>query len=468
MVASDLAANDENAFSGERGITNVLSDVGELFNGAKVVPIIFETGIGQDRLENLAKTIFNACDEECMTIASVDFSHYQPGALAEIHDSLSIRALVNSDKNLLQRTEVDSNESLSFTMSWAQLNNTQRFHLEENTNSGLLNNDGDAETTSYVLGWYEKGEPEKISDELTFMIGGDMMFDRNIDYHFRDNKIFDVMSEFGEKTFQGTDLSMANLEGPISDIPVVADNNSGLVFNFPPKTPDVLSWLGINAVSLANNHTLNRGQKGLAYTKSILTEKDIAYVGQDGTFNQESVRQFDTGSDYKLTVIALDVLNTDDDLTSTIEQEKKKGNLVMIVPHWGVEYEPVHHKSQEILAHKWIDAGADFVIGGHPHVIQDAEIYKSKPIFYSLGNLLFDQDFSKETQRGLVLAFKIKNKKLEIVLLPTVSQNYKPKLLTGDEKTTFLSKMRNYLKADSVNDGYGYDKIEIDNFLEGI
>ena len=101
---------------------------------------------------------------------------------------------------------------------------------------------------------------------------------------------------------------------------------------------------------------------------------------------------------------------------------------MLIFPHWGTEYEQTHSISQEKLAHAWIDAGADFVFGGNPHVIQDAEVYKGKPIFYSMGNLLFDQDFSPETQRGLVIAVKINKDGTKLVLLPTISKNYQPKI----------------------------------------
>jgi poly-gamma-glutamate synthesis protein (capsule biosynthesis protein) len=220
--------------------------------------------------------------------------------------------------------------------------------------------------------------------------------------------------------------------------------------------------LGINAVSLANNHTLNNGAKGLANTKKVLPENGIAYIGQDAVFNDESVKTFENGGNIKLSVITIDCLNTNDDITPTIKKQKDLGNKVLIFPHWGTEYEQTHSFSQEKLAHAWIDAGADFVFGGHPHVIQDAELYKGKPIFYSMGNLLFDQDFSPETQRGLVVAVKINPDGVQLVLLPTISKSYQPQLLSGTEKTNFLSKFRKYLGApEMIEKNYGYDTINL-------
>ena len=90
------------------------------------------------------------------------------------------------------------------------------------------------------------------------------------------------------------------------------------------------------------------------------------------------------------------------------------------------------------MAHSWIDAGADLVIGAHPHVIQDAEVYKNRPIFYSLGNLLFDQTFSKETQQGLLIAGEITNNSIRLFALPIESSKLKPALIRDEAKAKLL------------------------------
>lgn len=463
IVESGITLNDENAFSEEHGIKNILPDIKQYFPKADIVPIIIKSGTKDEDIAKLNDVLVENCNDDCLLVGSVDFSHYQPGGLAQIHDDLSIRVLNNMDTEKLSRAEVDSKETLRLAISWAKANKTEQFNLYKNTNSGNIENNRDGESTSYVLGYYSKGDISKKNDSFTFMIGGDMMFDRNIEYHFQGDKLVDVMSNFGDRVFSGVDVALTNLEGPINPVPLVPETNHSMVFNFQPNTVDVLSWLGVNAVSLANNHTLNNGAKGLANTKKVLLENNISFIGQDATFNEESVKTFENGGDIKLSVIALDCLNTSTDLKSIIKKQKDRGSLVAIIPHWGTEYEQTHSRSQEILAHAWIDAGADFVFGGHPHVIQDAEIYKGKPIFYSLGNLLFDQDFSPETQRGLVVAAKIDKNGTELVLLPTVSKKYKPQLLKGSEKTAFLKKFRMFLSAPEVDQGYGYDTIKIEN-----
>jgi poly-gamma-glutamate synthesis protein (capsule biosynthesis protein) len=131
------------------------------------------------------------------------------------------------------------------------------------------------------------------------------------------------------------------------------------------------------------------------------------------------------------------------------------------MPHWGTEYEAIHSASQEKLAHSWIDAGADIIIGSHPHVIQDAEMYKNRPIFYSVGNFVFDQSWSEPTQRGLIVAGKFKGDTLEIVLLPTVIKKLQPELLSGTQKTDFITKIRDDLGITTSDTGLNYDKITI-------
>ncbi len=461
LINNNVISSEESAFSREHGIRNLLGEIKDYFPQSKIIPIIFKENADSEKINQLAQNLDKICLKKCLLISSVDFSHYQPGALSEIHDNLSIRVLTNLDEEAISRAEVDSRESLLLAIKWAKLQETEQFILKENTNSGKINNERDSETTSYVFGYWQKVEQKNMSDEFTFMVGGDMMFARFIDHTFSGDNLKNAVANLGDRLFSGTDLSLINLEGPISSTltnPSTDPNN--IVFNFPPKTTDVLQWLNINTVSLANNHSGNAGKDGLTYTKKILTDKGINYIGQQSIFNNESIRRYQAGNT-KISVIAINLLETEDTLTQTIKQEKDNGNFILIFPHWGNEYQATHSSSQQAAAHRWIDSGADLIIGSHPHVIEDAEIYKGKPIFYSLGNLLFDQTFSRETQRGLIIAGEITANKLKLVLLPTISKNLRPELLTGSEKTSLISKFRDNLNLEISNKDYGYDTIEI-------
>jgi len=460
-LPTTMVGVDENAFLGEHGIKNILSDIASSFPAAKLVPIIIKQDTSREKVALLGDNLIKNCTEDCLMITSVDDSHYQPASLSELHDSLTIRALNNLDEELIWRAEVDSNQSLALLLAWSKAHGADKFHLEKNTNSGFMASDRDAEATSYIFGDFQSGDKDTaILDEVTFTVAGDSMFDRAVDYKFRDNKIYDIFANFGDRVLAGTDLSLLNLEGPISAEPIPADQSEGLIFNFPPKTVDALKWLDINAVSLANNHTMNAGKAGFANTLKVLKDKNILPIGSSNTFDETSIARFGSGTN-KLSVITIESLEVSKDLTETIKIEKAAGNRVMIMPHWGTEYEPIHSASQEKLAHSWIDAGADIVIGSHPHVIQDAELYKSRAIFYSIGNFVFDQTWSEPTQKGLIIAGKFKGDTLELVLLPIVSKKIQPELLRGADKTDFITKIRTDLDLPTSDTGLGYDKITI-------
>jgi gamma-polyglutamate biosynthesis protein CapA len=435
LVEEKIACNENSAFEREHGIKNILADIENTFPKANIVPLIIKSNTKTTDLDNLISTLQKE-NENLLFIASVDFSHYQPANLAQLHDDFTISALNNLDINNILLAETDSPEVLNVALSWAKLEKTEKFSLFANTNSGFLSNNFDVESTTHVMGLYEKGNKSTSEQSFSLTFGGDMMFDRGIEYFFQGEKLMDVMKNLGERTFWGTDLKIVNLEGPISSVPREPDYNHSLVFNFPPKTIDVLKWMHLNAVSLANNHTLNNGQKGLSYTVDLLKKNDIAPIGQDARVDADSIKEF-SGNGIKASIITIDTLNTDLDL-NLIKTEKKKGNKVVIYPHWGNEYEQTHSQAQENLAESWIDAGADLIIGSHPHVVQDIEIYKNVPIVYSLGNLLFDQYFSPETQQGLIVAGKFTADKLELIVLPTIQKDTKPQLQTGTAKQKVL------------------------------
>jgi poly-gamma-glutamate synthesis protein (capsule biosynthesis protein) len=268
------------------------------------------------------------------------------------------------------------------------------------------------------------------------------------------NDVTLAFKNLGQNFFGGQTLGIVNLEGPVSATEFQANPSpDNLIFNFPPQTIDALKFIGVNAVSQANNHSFNQGQAGFQNTQEMLKNANITPIGSETKFGLE---RFGSGKT-KLSVIAIDLLEDKSDLTDTIKQEKQAGDIVLIFPHWGSEYEAAHNQSQENAAHSWIDAGADIIIGSHPHVVQDAEIYNGKPIFYSLGNLIFDQTFSSATQEGLIIKGTITDNQLTLELLPTKIINYQVELKTGDEKQNVIDKF----KAQLPNVTFSDDSLKI-------
>ena len=113
---------------------------------------------------------------------------------------------------------------------------------------------------------------------------------------------------------------------------------------------------------------------------------------------------------------------------------------MIVSVHWGVEYTHNPGQRQKDLAHMFIDSGADIVFGHHPHVIQTMEIYNNKPIFYSMGNFVFDQYFSTDTQEGLSVGLVLEKGKTVLYLFPYSIPRSQPTLMAGDDKINFFEK----------------------------
>ena len=210
---------------------------------------------------------------------------------------------------------------------------------------------------------------------------------------------------------------VANLEGPITENRSKSLNVNGgygkdLIFTFPTSTTEILKILNVKIVSLANNHTDNFYHKGYEDTKSYLEDSDIKYFGNP--YNEkETLSKILCEKEICIAYIGYNQFtksNSPDIITKEIERIKKENtsDFIVVFPHWGIEYKKLSNNIQKEYAHQWIDMGADLVVGAHPHVIQESEIYKGKYIYYSLGNYIFDQWFSKDVQNGLGLDITFK------------------------------------------------------------
>jgi len=454
LSADKIATKETDSFAREHGISLILGDIKKTFPHASLVPIIIKRNTSEKEIDRLA-TSLNARCPACFVVASVDFSHYQPALLGALHDQLSLRALQNRDiPLLLKHAEVDSPASLAFLAQWAILHHTERFTLFDHTNSGVISGHPDEEATTHIFGWYEQGVKNSPPNTTTFMIGGDMMFGRSVGYRYESRgytKLFDL---FGERVFWGVDAALVNLEGPITTAPVRYDPAlRSLTFLFPKKSISALSYLHIDGVSLANNHTLNHGQIGFSETRSLLKKNGISSIGDPAHVSDTSVSYFD-GQGIRLAVIGVHALIDSHGTVELIKKIKKDAHTrILVFPHWGIEYALVHSRQQETLARSWIDAGADVIIGAHPHVIEDVDVYRGKPIIYSLGNFIFDQTFSKNTQQGLLVGGSFSDTGLSLYLFPLQTKGFQPFLLQGKEKQTIIDRItKNVQKYQKQSD----------------
>jgi poly-gamma-glutamate synthesis protein (capsule biosynthesis protein) len=145
-----------------------------------------------------------------------------------------------------------------------------------------------------------------------------------------------------------------------------------------------------------------------------------------------------------------------ENITNEINELKNQVDLIVVAFHWGTEYVSKPNTNQVALAHQAVDAGADLIIGDHPHWVGAIEFYKEKPIFYSVGNFVFDQMWSTETRQGIIVLAQYENNRLsKISLLPTqIEESCQPRILNFEEGKVVLQKIF------SVSDKNSLKKLE--------
>ncbi len=251
---------------------------------------------------------------------------------------------------------------------------------------------------------------------LTFL--GDMMFDRNIRTKAEVSGYDFILAEV-EQLWAESDLVVGNLEAPITDADSVSQGSvvgstNNFIFTTDPAIIKVLNKYPFVAV-LGNNHIHNFGTEGIIETETNLEQAGIPFFGQTGYENSPTAVVVEVRG-LKLALINYNqfVAGGEAQVLADLAELSQNTDLQIIYTHWGNEYEPEARPVIVELARRLVDAGADLIIGSHPHVIQNSETYRGAPIFYSLGNFVFDQYFSEAVRTGLVVTATIHPQTLEI------------------------------------------------------
>lgn len=428
------------AFETEHGITSLLQELKQNFPNAQLVPVMISRKATYKNVSDFVNSLYKNCPD-CFLIASVDFSHTNTALGAELHDVLSLRELSAANPiTLYKNAEVDSPETLTALAQWGHLHNALRFNLFSHTNSGLLFDKSGGEITSHIIGGYDYGNAKHLFENtVTLMMGGDVMFAREVAQENNLQKSNTITEYVGERFFWGVDGSIINLEGVftqnIQDIEKSWDDMPP-VFRFDSGFVESLAKARVNSVILANNHTFDGGISDAEYTKTLLTDKNLQVVGYPR--NDSSIKIFEQGYT-KVALMAFPTHEKTNDISLQVQEYAKKGYVVITYIHWGQEYELTHSPAQQELAERLIDAGASLVVGTHPHVVQDISVYKGTPIVYSLGNFVFDQSASKHTQIGAVLGVTVNEEGIELFVIP-LSNYINPTMLGENTHNQLVEK----------------------------
>lgn len=278
--------------------------------------------------------------------------------------------------------------------------------------------------------------PTNLKNEPAHLLFvGDIMLARGVEWQIAKHSIEYPLVDIAEY-LSTPDLTIGNFEGTIQDEP--NQEMEGFTFDTTPEIANMIAESGIDAVSLSNNHSNNYGSKTLEYTRKTITELEMTPFGDPNS--SENFVSHVTVKDIQFAFIGFHAFTEEpESILDTIRAEKAKENFVIVFSHWGNEYEETPSIAQTDAAHLFVDAGAGAIIGSHPHVIQTYETYKGVPIVYSLGNFLFDQDWSVPTQQGLTLKFDIDSESISLSFVPISIIKSHVTLMNPDDATKILT-----------------------------
>lgn len=314
------------------------------------------------------------------------------------------------------------------------------------------------------------GDPGAASDSMTILFSGDVLLsDHVLNAYSRAGGISGVLDGGYLNAIQSADYFVVNEEFPFSSRGTQAADKQ-YTFRLAPEKVSMFQEMGIDAVTLANNHALDYGTDALLDTCEVLDGAGILHTGagkdlnaakQPVVFEKNGQRVALIGATRVIPEAGWAAANGHPGMLSSYEVSvepllaqiaecHEQGEMVVVLIHWGIERDETPQEYQRALAKRYIDAGADLVIGSHPHVLQGIEYYKGKPIFYSLGNFVFGSFIPKT----MLVQAEFSGDSLDLKLIPgTSSGGYTRTLADAGAKTQFYQ----YLEGISFGVSLGAD-----------
>jgi poly-gamma-glutamate capsule biosynthesis protein CapA/YwtB (metallophosphatase superfamily) len=297
------------------------------------------------------------------------------------------------------------------------------------------------------------------SPALDMLVVGDIMLGRAVNAKMVGSN--DYLYPFRQihSEFQGADLRVANLECTVTDLYPVPTDPFTFTFVTAKRAVEGLAYAGLSAVTVANNHADGPGPGPLLDMIATLRDKGIAVCGGGNTLDEARAPAIVSARGMRVALLGYDMIPpqgayaTDgspglapvdlETLPRDIAAARAKADLVIPYFHWGIEYTKVPTIDQQRTARAAIDAGADMVLGNHPHWVQGIESYKGRLIVYSFGNFVFDQDWSRPTREGVMIHLYWRGTTLAgIRIVPVLDENRcQPRILAPAESMDIFDRM---------------------------
>lgn len=312
-------------------------------------------------------------------------------------------------------------------------------------------------------------EEEQESGEITTIVfAGDVLIAAAMEQYFDTEGVGRIVSEELLTEMLNADICMVNNEFQFSNRGTPMEDKQ-FTFQTDPKYVQILLDMGVDIVSLANNHSLDFGAEALQDTFATLDEAWILYAGAGDTKERAEQLQVIEVNGQKIGFLAatrvipvsewnieygqpgLFAAYDDTRLTECIREAKKECDFLTVYVHWGIEREAYPQEYQRDIAKNCFAAGADLVIGAHPHVLQGIEFIEGKPVFYSLGNYVFSQEIAKT---ALVKVEIQPDGEVSYRLIPAYAEGGKTQLFKGEEAEELFRYM-NEISTGTIVDEQG-------------
>ncbi|MFK7679171.1 CapA family protein [Bacillus sp. Wb] len=257
---------------------------------------------------------------------------------------------------------------------------------------------------------------------VTATMVGDIMLGRNVE-KVTNRQGQDYLFRNVESYFKNADYSTANFDHPVTANDEYPAQDKPILLRTDEQSVKTLKNLNFSVLNVANTHSMDYLEQGLNDTVKAFNQSKMDFVGMGGNLEEASNINYQTVNGIKIatlgftdTYTAYSAANDNDPgilpakpeiFIPLIQEAKEKANLVVVHAHWGEEYDTTPSPRQKGLAKAMADAGADIILGHHPHVLQPIDTYKNTVIFYSLGNFVFDQGWSASRESALV-QYKLK------------------------------------------------------------
>lgn len=303
------------------------------------------------------------------------------------------------------------------------------------------------------------------NEPVTLLFTGDVLLSDYVLNNYNSSGIEGVLSPELLSELLDADITVINNEFPFSTRGTQAPDKQ-YTFRVDPKYTSILTDMGVDIAGIANNHVLDFGPDALQDTFLALEDAGIDYMGAGDDLARASalITKEAGGKTFGflaasrvIPVVSWDVQNSSPGVFTTydptrliaaIEEARSSCDYLTVFVHWGIERDDYPQDYQVSMAKQYIDAGADLVIGSHPHVLQGITYYKDKPVCYSLGNFIFNREIQKTAAVKVTIDGE---NEPTVQLLAASAANARTALCEGEQKTAI------YEHVERISSGISID-----------